>query len=64
MLQFQEYIRNPLFPVTDCESLVRKILVRDPARRFTLEAIKRHRWMRAEVPKSVRTEQARTSLMC
>ena len=47
-------MRNPPYPVADCESLVRKILVRDPARRFTLEAIKRHRWMRAELPKSVR----------
>ena len=42
--------------VSDCESLVRKILVRDPARRYTIEAVKRHRWMRAEVPKTVRTD--------
>jgi len=34
----------------DCESLVRKMLVRDPERRFSVANIKRHRWMQAEVP--------------
>lgn len=37
-----------LFP--DCESLVRKMLVRDPERRYTVSQILRHRWMQAEVP--------------
>ena len=38
----------PLIP--DCESLVRKILVCDPDRRYTVSQIKRHRWMQVEVP--------------
>jgi len=34
----------------DCESLVRKMLVKDPARRFTIDQVKRHRWMQADGP--------------
>lgn len=37
-----------LFLFTDCESLIRKMLVLDPTRRFTIEQIKRHRWMTVE----------------
>lgn len=33
----------------DCESLIRKMLVLDPSRRYTIEQIKRHRWMMMEV---------------
>lgn len=34
---------------TDCESLIRKMLVLDPHRRYTIEQIKHHRWMLIEV---------------
>ncbi|KAK7083657.1 hypothetical protein SK128_013322, partial [Halocaridina rubra] len=36
-----------------CEQLVRKMLVLDPAKRYTVEQIKRHRWMQAEEPPRV-----------
>lgn len=29
----------------ECESLIRKMLVRDPEKRYTVSQIKRHRWM-------------------
>jgi len=35
----------------DCESLIRKMLVVDPGKRYTIENIKRHRWMQAEIPR-------------
>ena len=35
---------------TECESLVRKMLVRDPARRCSLTTVRKHPWMRVEVP--------------
>lgn len=34
---------------TDCESLIRKMLVLDPTRRYSIDKIKRHRWMLVEV---------------
>ena len=37
--------------VTDCESLIRKMLVLDPSKRYSVENIKRHRWMVAEAPR-------------
>ncbi|CRK93333.1 CLUMA_CG006874, isoform A [Clunio marinus] len=33
----------------DCESLIRKMLVLQPNKRVTIEQIKRHRWMMAEI---------------
>ena len=36
---------------SECESLIRKILVLDPGRRISLEQIKSHPWMQAEVGK-------------
>merc|ERR1740131_286053 len=42
--------RIPFFMSSDCESLLRRILVLDPLRRFTLDQIKSHPWMMAEVP--------------
>ena len=33
----------------DCESLIRRILVLDPQKRYTLQQIKSHCWMQAEV---------------
>nr|CAD7393991.1 unnamed protein product [Timema cristinae] len=35
----------------DCESLIRKMLVLDPSKRYCVENIKRHRWMVAEAPR-------------
>lgn len=34
--------------VSDCESLIRKMLVLEPMKRYTIEQIKKHRWMAAE----------------
>ncbi|XP_042209356.1 serine/threonine-protein kinase SIK1-like isoform X1 [Homarus americanus] len=42
--------RIPYFMSSDCEQLVRKMLVLDPTRRYSVEQIKRHRWMQAEEP--------------
>lgn len=36
--------------LSDCESLIRKMLVVDPLRRHSLSQIKRHRWMSIESP--------------
>ncbi|XP_055302042.1 serine/threonine-protein kinase SIK1 isoform X2 [Sitodiplosis mosellana] len=41
--------RIPFFMSQDCESLIRKMLVLDPHRRYTIEQIKQHRWMMIEV---------------
>uniref|UniRef100_A0A182N648 non-specific serine/threonine protein kinase n=1 Tax=Anopheles dirus TaxID=7168 RepID=A0A182N648_9DIPT len=41
--------RIPFFMSSDCESLIRKMLVLDPARRFSIDQIKRHRWMMVEL---------------
>ncbi|XP_054531285.1 serine/threonine-protein kinase SIK1 isoform X2 [Pan troglodytes] len=40
--------RIPFFMSQDCESLIRRMLVVDPARRITIAQIRQHRWMRAE----------------
>ena len=44
-----EFLTNNLFNV-DCESLIRKMLVVDPAKRCGLQQVKRHRWMLIEAP--------------
>lgn len=46
-------------PFSDCESLIRKMLVLDPTRRYTIEQIKHHRWMMIEV-----MEPINSSVMC
>lgn len=33
---------------TDCESLIRRMLAVDPAKRFSVAQIKQHRWMQAD----------------
>nr|XP_018910956.1 PREDICTED: serine/threonine-protein kinase SIK2-like [Bemisia tabaci] len=43
--------RIPYFMSSDCESLIRKMLVLDPSKRFSIEQIKRHRWMMEEAPR-------------
>ena len=44
-------ISNFLSLLTDCESLIRKMLVLDPSKRYTVDQIKRHRWMTEEAPR-------------
>ena len=43
-----EFITN-YFIGAECESLIRRILVLDPLRRYTIQQIKEHPWMQAEV---------------
>jgi len=45
--------RIPFFMSSDCESLVRRMLVLDPLRRYTLQQVKVHPWMQEEVPPAV-----------
>uniref|UniRef100_A0AAR2M461 non-specific serine/threonine protein kinase n=1 Tax=Pygocentrus nattereri TaxID=42514 RepID=A0AAR2M461_PYGNA len=40
--------RIPFFMSEDCENLIRKMLVVDPAKRITIAQIKQHRWMLAD----------------
>ena len=35
--------------LTECESLVRKMLVRDPVKRYTLKMVRKHVWMQADI---------------
>ncbi|XP_068077154.2 serine/threonine-protein kinase SIK2a isoform X1 [Danio rerio] len=55
--------RIPYFMSEDCEHLIRKMLVLDPARRLSLSQIKEHRWMVQEVP-SQRPVLYRQGLPC
>ncbi|XP_050547807.1 serine/threonine-protein kinase SIK2-like [Daktulosphaira vitifoliae] len=43
--------RIPYFMSTGCESLIRKMLILDPNKRYTIEQIKRHPWMLEEAPR-------------
>lgn len=40
--------RIPFFMSTECESLIRRMLVLDPSKRLTIGQIKKHKWMLAE----------------
>ncbi|XP_045532703.1 serine/threonine-protein kinase SIK2-like isoform X3 [Pieris brassicae] len=40
--------RIPYFMSEECESLIRKMLVLEPMKRYTIEQIKKHRWMSTE----------------
>ncbi|XP_018560878.1 serine/threonine-protein kinase SIK2 isoform X2 [Anoplophora glabripennis] len=42
--------RIPYFMSSDCESLIRKMLVLEPNKRFSIQQIKKHRWMQMGVP--------------
>ncbi|KAK6325666.1 hypothetical protein J4Q44_G00050080 [Coregonus suidteri] len=42
--------RIPFYMSQDCENLVRRMLVIDPAKRITVARIKKHRWMKADPP--------------
>ncbi|XP_016948586.1 serine/threonine-protein kinase par-1 [Drosophila biarmipes] len=41
--------RIPFFMSSECEHLIRRMLVLEPTRRYTIEQIKRHRWMCPEL---------------
>ena len=43
-------LRPRISTFTECESLIRRILVLDPTRRYSLQQILSHPWMQAEVP--------------
>ncbi|XP_075232862.1 uncharacterized protein LOC142331083 isoform X2 [Lycorma delicatula] len=43
--------RIPYFMSSECESLIRKMLVLDPSKRYSIDQIKRHRWMLEETPR-------------
>ncbi|XP_022188457.2 serine/threonine-protein kinase SIK2 isoform X2 [Nilaparvata lugens] len=43
--------RIPYFMSTECESLIRKMLVLEPSKRYSVDQIKRHRWMMEEAPR-------------
>lgn len=40
--------RIPFFMSTECEHLIRHMLVKDPNQRYTVEQIKKHKWMQAD----------------
>ncbi|XP_071177071.1 serine/threonine-protein kinase SIK2-like isoform X1 [Mytilus edulis] len=40
--------RIPYFMTTDCENLIRRMLVLDPNKRFSINQIKKHKWMQSE----------------
>lgn len=39
-----------VFLPTECEHLIRRMLVLDPSKRLTIAQIKEHKWMLVEVP--------------
>jgi len=41
--------RIPFFMSSECEHLIRRMLVLEPTRRYTIDQIKRHRWMCPEL---------------
>ncbi|XP_019380393.1 PREDICTED: serine/threonine-protein kinase SIK1 isoform X1 [Gavialis gangeticus] len=48
--------RIPYFMSQDCETLIRRMLVVDPAKRITIAQIKQHKWMQADP--SLRQQQS------
>ncbi|KYB27919.1 Serine/threonine-protein kinase SIK2-like Protein [Tribolium castaneum] len=45
--------RIPYFMSSDCESLIRKMLVLEPNKRYSISQIKKHRWMQMAIPPSL-----------
>ncbi|XP_014775006.1 serine/threonine-protein kinase SIK1 [Octopus bimaculoides] len=47
--------RIPFFMSTECEQLIRKMLVLDPAKRYTIQQVRNHRWIQEDggPPKSL-----------
>ncbi|XP_037725420.1 serine/threonine-protein kinase SIK2-like isoform X3 [Drosophila subpulchrella] len=54
--------RTPFFMSSECEHLIRHILVLEPTRRYTIEQIKGHRWMNE--PKSNGDSRSSTDEDC
>ncbi|XP_057666064.1 serine/threonine-protein kinase SIK2-like isoform X1 [Diorhabda carinulata] len=54
--------RIPYFMSSDCESLIRKMLVLEPNKRYSIQQIKKHRWMQMGVlpilPHTIKTSNA------
>ncbi|VDK49109.1 unnamed protein product [Anisakis simplex] len=48
--------RVPYFMSSDCENLIRRMLTLDPAKRATIEIIKKHKWMQTAENNSRRTQ--------
>ncbi|XP_045508617.1 MAP/microtubule affinity-regulating kinase 4 isoform X2 [Colias croceus] len=48
--------RIPYFMSQDCEHLIRHMLVVEPERRFTLQAVAKHHWLRARAPAGAEAE--------
>lgn len=55
------------FNISDCENLIRKMLVLDPAKRFTLAQVKSHKWMQASthavIDPSAAKQQPQSNMM-
>lgn len=45
-----KHYKHILCFLTDCESLIRKMLVLEPNKRYSIQQIKKHRWMQIGVP--------------
>ena len=43
------FLKTCFLILTECESLVRKMLVRDPVKRYTLKMVRKHVWMQADI---------------
>lgn len=46
--------RIPYFMSSDCESLIRKMLVLEPNKRYSIAQIKKHRWMQMCLPPTIK----------
>lgn len=50
------------FVPADCEHLLRKMLVLEPSRRYTIKQVKRHRWTQTEPPAPAAPTESRSGL--
>jgi len=48
LLSYFDLADNHLLLFTECEHLIRHMLVKDPNQRYTIEQIKKHKWMQAD----------------
>ncbi|XP_011213693.2 probable serine/threonine-protein kinase nek3 isoform X1 [Bactrocera dorsalis] len=54
--------RIPFFMSSDCEHLIRRMLVLDPSRRYTINQIKTHRWVCGEARDTVVVTQCSVNM--
>ncbi|XP_069965534.1 MAP/microtubule affinity-regulating kinase 3 isoform X2 [Bactrocera oleae] len=54
--------RIPFFMSSDCEHLIRRMLVLDPSRRYTINQIKSHRWVCGEARDTVAISQCNVNM--